>query len=263
MNNKISTFINGTKNYISKHSPEILTGLGVSSMITSTILAVKATPKAVIKIKKERFKRNLHSNSDKEVELSYKDMIKLTWKDYLPAVSFGITGIIFIGCACNINSKRSAALASAYALSERTLSTYRNKVIETIGERKEKEIKRKVSQDEIDKNPPQSTQVIITSKGNTLMRDTLSGRYFRSDLDTIKKALNVINRTMTYENYISLNQFYSAIGLDNVKNGDHIGWNIDDGLIELDYNACIADNDEPCICIDYSRVPKANFDKLY
>lgn len=263
MNNKISTFFNGTKKFITKHSPEILTGLGLSSMVTSTILAVKATPKAVKKIQDEQFKRTVNSNSDEEIKLSYKDIIKLTWKDYLPAASFGLSGFIFIVCSCNINSKRSAALASAYAMSERTLSTYRNKVIETIGEKKEKELRRKIKQDEIDKNPPQTSQVIITSKGNTLMRDTLSGRYFRSDLDTIRKAINVINRQLTYENYISLNEFYSNIGLDNVKNGDRMGWNIDDGLIELEYGTCLAENDEPCICIDYSRAPKPNFDKLF
>ena len=30
-----------------KHAPEILTGVGITGMITSTILAVKGTPKAI------------------------------------------------------------------------------------------------------------------------------------------------------------------------------------------------------------------------
>lgn len=34
------------KNSTIKHSPEILIGLGIAGMITSTIMAVKATPKA-------------------------------------------------------------------------------------------------------------------------------------------------------------------------------------------------------------------------
>ena len=34
------------RNFTIKHSPEILTGLGIMSMISSTALAIKATPKA-------------------------------------------------------------------------------------------------------------------------------------------------------------------------------------------------------------------------
>ena len=43
----LSKFVMDTKRMVYKHSPEILTGIGVAGMITSTILAVKATPKAL------------------------------------------------------------------------------------------------------------------------------------------------------------------------------------------------------------------------
>lgn len=33
---------------LQKHSPEILTGIGIAGMITTTILAVRATPKALL-----------------------------------------------------------------------------------------------------------------------------------------------------------------------------------------------------------------------
>jgi len=255
MNNKITNIINTSKRFLSKYSPEILTGLGLCNMITSTILAVNATPKALELIKDKEKRVN-----DK---LTNKEIVQTTWKEYLPAVSFGISGIIFIICGCHINSKRSAALASAYAISERTLLTYRDKVIETIGEKKEKVIREKMNQDEINKNPPSKNQVIITSKGNTLIKDSISGRYFRSDLDNIRKVVNELNRCITHQNYISLNEFYKSIGLDPVKDGDRLGWNIDDGLIELDFDTCLAENDEPCICIDYSRPPKPNFDRVF
>ena len=35
---------------VSKHSPEILTGIGIAGMITTTVLAVRATPKALVLI---------------------------------------------------------------------------------------------------------------------------------------------------------------------------------------------------------------------
>ena len=43
----ISTIIKSTKSFLGKHSPEIFTGLGIAGMITTAVLAVKATPKAV------------------------------------------------------------------------------------------------------------------------------------------------------------------------------------------------------------------------
>lgn len=243
MNNKISKIIQNGKTFISNHSSEILAGLGVSSLITSTILAVKATPKA-LKLLDEAGNPN-----------DIKDKIKITWREYIPSISFGLSGIVFIVCGCYINNKKTNAIATAYAISEQTLLRYKDKVIETIGENKEKEIREKINQEQIDKHPVKQSQVIITSKGNTLMMDSISGRYFKSDINIVKKIINELNRQMTQENNISLNEYYSAIGLKPVKDGDLIGWDIDKGLIELEFGACLTEDDEPCISIDYNRSP--------
>lgn len=258
MNGKISNLIKTTKGFVSKHSPEILTGIGITGMVTSTVLAVKATPKALELIEKAKGDGEIRCD-----KLPVKTVIKVAWKPYIPAV---LTGIASVGCligASAVNSKRNAALAAAYAISERTLLTYRDKVIETIGEKKEKELRDKIAQDNIDKNPVSNSSVIITSKGKTLCKDTLSGRYFYSDIDAIRKVVNELNREMTYNNYISLDEFYGEIGLDSIKNGNRLGWSLDDGLIELEFSSCLADNEEPCLVIDYSRPPKYDFDKLF
>lgn len=254
MNEKIHSAVKATKGFISKHSPEILTGIGLASMVTSTILAVKATPKAVELIQTEEYER--------KERLKPIDVVKLTWKEYIPAASFGLGGLVCIISGCRIGTKRGAALATAYAVSERTLRTYRDKVVETMGEKKEKEIRQKIAQDNIDKNPPIESKVIITQKGNTLIKDEYSGRYFRSDLDAIRKASNELNREMLHSNYISLNQWYSAIGLEMLNDGHRLGWNIDKGLIELDFGTCLV-GDEPCITMEYSRPPEYNFDMMF
>lgn len=258
MNAKITNFIKNTKGFLNKHNPEILTGIGVAGMITSTVLAVKATPKALALLEMAREEKYTQTGDDK---LTVIETAKVTWKPYLPAV---ITGVVSVSCiigASTINNKRNAALATAYAISEKTLTRYKDKVIETIGEKKEKEIKEKIAQDEVDKKPVSGSQVILTSKGNTLCMDSISGRYFRSDLDTIRKVINELNRRMLSLNYVSLDEFYSEIGLDSTKTSSRLGWNIDHGLIELDFNACLAE-DEPCVVIDYSISPKYDFDMM-
>lgn len=255
MNSKIQNFIKTTKGFMVKHSPEILTGIGVTGMIGSTVLAVKATPKALSII--ENKKKEL--NTDK---LTLVETVKVAWKPYIPAVATCVASASCIIGASAVNYKRNAALATAYAISERTLVKYKDKVIETIGEKKEREVKEKIAQDELNQNPISSAQVIITEKGNTLCMDALSGRYFRSDLEMIKKAVNELNREMTFNNYISLDEYYYKINLESIPNGSKLGWNLDGGLLELDYYPGLAKNEEPCIVIDFKVPPKYDFDRL-
>ena len=141
--------VNKTKYFLGKHSPEILTGLGITGMLTSTVLAVTATPKALKLI--ENKKKELKTD-----ELTTVETIKAAWKPYIPAVSTSFASVACLVCASRVNYKRNAALATAYSLSERTLSHYREKVIETIGEKKEKTIRDKVNQEEVEKNKLQS-----------------------------------------------------------------------------------------------------------
>lgn len=254
MNAKITNGIKSVKGFVTKHSPEILTGIGITGMIGSTIFAVKATPKAMELLNAKKEKLNVDS-------LTIKETIVTAWKPYIPSVALCISSAACLIGATSINTKRQAALATAYTISEKAFTTYRDKVVETIGEKKEKKIRDEIAQDRVNQDNGEKRQIIITPKGQTLCLDTISGRYFRSDLDTIRKAVNELNREMTYQNYISLNKFYYAIGLDSVKDGDYIGWNIDGGLINLDFDACITDTDEPCIVIDYNITPREGFDR--
>ena len=89
----------------------------------------------------------------------------------------------------------------------------------------------------------------------------------------VKDEMQYINWGKMYEKYHKnpynsndvsrkLNELYSEIGLDSVKNGDLIGWNLDQGLIEPTFDTCLAENDEPCVVIDYYVAPRYDFDKL-
>ena len=255
MNEKLTNLFKSTRNFLGKHSPEILTGIGVAGMITTTVLAVQATPKALTLINEKKEELDVEN-------LTVVETVKTAWSPYVPAVALGIVSTSCIIGASAVNRKRNAALATAYAISEKTLVKYRDKVIETLGEKKEKEVRNKVAQDEINNNPTSNSQVIVTSKGNTLCRDAISGRYFRSDIDKIRKIVNELNRQMVHQNYISLDEFYYELGLDTIKNGSRLGWNLDDGLIELDFSTCLAENDEPCVVIDYTIAPRYEYDKL-
>lgn len=255
---KANEILNNVKKETVKRSPEILLGLGITGMLTSVVLAVKATPKVYELIKDENYIREKSG----EPELTKTEIIKMSWKPYLPAaLSFSVSAACLIG-ANNINTKRNALLATAYTLSEKALVEYKDKVIEVVGEEKEKEIRDKVSKDRMAKDSVKNHEVIITNKGDTLCYDTISGRYFKSDVDKIKKAENIVNHTLITNDYCSLNEFYDEIGLDATEMGSAIGWNVDNGLIEIYFSAQIADDGQPCVVVNYDIQPTYHFDKI-
>lgn len=251
----LTKFVKNAQVMVSKHTPEILTGIGIAGMITSTVLAVRATPKALQLMDERKF--------DLEVEkLTVVETVKTTWKCYIPAV---ITGAASVGCligASSVNARRNAALATAYKLSETALNEYREKVAETIGEKKDKAIREQIDKDHIKEKPVSKSEVIITEKGNTLCYDTISGRYFKSDIDKIKKAVNELNRKMVYDNYVSLNEFYDELDLAHTSVGDDLGWNMENGFIDIYFSSQIADDGTPCIVVNYDVAPKYDYYKF-
>lgn len=90
----------------------------------------------------------------------------------------------------------------------------------------------------------------------------MSGRVFESDLNTIEKAINKVNREMTYDMYISLSDFYDELGLDHTDISDQIGWNLEDGLLEVSFDSMILGDGRPCITLEYHVAPKYDFAKL-
>lgn len=248
----ISKMIFVAKSAARKHSPEILTGIGIAGMITATVMAVKATPKALILIEEKKNENHIE-------KLSTVDTVKTAWKPYIPAAVTGTLSVVCLVGASSVNARRNAALATAYTLSESAMKGYQEKVIETIGEKKEQTVREAVAREHIERTPVTSKEVIITEKGNTLCFDCVSGRYFKSDIETIKKAVNELNRQMRDEMYISLNDFYYEIGLNPIGLGDELGWNIDKGYIEPDFSSQLADDGTPCLVISYLVEPRYDF----
>ena len=238
-----------------KHSPEILMGLGIAGMVTTTILAVKATPKALELIEQKKIEEN-------KDELKVVETVEATWKCYIPTVVLGVASVGCLIGANSVNTRRMAALTTAYKLSETAFAEYKEKVVETIGEKKEKVVKDKVAQAKVEKNPVKSNEVIITGKGKTLCIDGITGRYFESNIDDVIKAINKINRNVVTDMYASLNDFYAEIGLPDVEIGDALGWNIDQGEIEIDTSAQIAKDGRPCLVVSFTRMPAYNYYKF-
>ena len=253
---KFSNFVNGLQDTMSKNAPHILIGIGVSGMLTSIGLTIPATVKAtrLVDAKKEEL------GVDK---LSKKEVLKTVWKCYIPTLITTTTSTVCVFGGSAKHARRHAALATAYKVSETAFSEYREKVRESLGERKDDAIRDLVAKKHVEDNPVKSAEIIVTEKGNTLCYDHLSGRYFKSDIDHIQKAVNNLNRAMMFDmgGYVSLNDFYDELSLSHTKVGDDLGWNLDHGLIDIHFGSQIADNGTPCIVLDYTVAPIYDYDK--
>lgn len=252
---KLINFVTQVKSVTRKHSPEILTGLGIAGMITGAIMAVKVTPKA-LDIMAE-IKEQHQEDTDKKAYS--KDIVTKVAPVYIPSVLVSGLSIACLVGASSVNFRRNTALATAYSLSETALREYQEKVVETIGEKKEEAVRAAVAKDNIDRNPVVNNEIIITGSGDTLCYDILCKRYFKSNIDKLRKIENDLNRRMRTENYISLNEFYYEVGLDDVAIGYEFGWNIDKGYIELEFSSHLTDDGTPCLVVGFANRPDYDY----
>lgn len=270
---KATNFFKGVQNTLTKYSPEILTGIGIAGMITTTIIAVKSTPKALSLMDKELKRQNQELADEAErngeamfaetAKLKPIDVLRVTWKCYIPTVTIGAASIACLIGASSVHSKRNAVLATAYKLSETAFSEYKEKVIETIGEKKEEVIRDKVHKERMEKDPVSKNEVFITDSGETLCYDYNTGRYFKSDIEKIRRAINTLNKKMLLDGYVSLNEFYEEIGIARTSTGDRLGWNTDSDLIDLNFSSQLTEDGKPCLVIDFKVAPKYDFDRFF
>lgn len=241
---------------VSKHSPEILLGIGIAGMITTTVLAVRATPKAIQLIDQKKYELDVD-------KLTPMETVKTTWKCYVPAAVSGVASVAMLIGSNSVNVKRNAALATAYKLSESAFTQYKDKVIETVGEKKEKVVRDKVSEEQIKNNPVNKTEIFYAGKGQTLFFEPLSHRYFYSTIEKIRRAENEINHNLLtdpFDDGVTVNDFYEAIGLPPTEMGDMLGWNLNIGMVNiyLSYQGGEVGSeheDEPCAVINYNNPP--------
>lgn len=255
----LAKFAHDVRLSLSRHAPEILMGMGITGMVTTTILAVKATPKALMLI--EDKKDELDTDTLTPIET-----VKATWKCYIPAAITGATSVACLIGSASVSARRHAALATAYKISETAFSEYKEKVVETIGEKKEKAVRDKVAEKQIDDYPVSRTEVFVTGKGQTLFFEPLSSRYFYSDLEKLNRAVNKLNNdinTDPFDDGVTVNDFYNEIGLPPTMTGDSLGWKIGH-LIKFHPSAQMAEEGsdyegQPCIVLSFDNAPRYDF----
>ncbi len=242
---------------VEKRSAEILTGLGIAGMCTAVVVGIKVTPKALQLIEEEKKEKKVE-------ELKPVEVVKVTWKQYLPvALLTGASAACLIG-ANSVHSRRHAALYSAYKISETAYSELKDKTKEVVSEKKVKEIKQKIAEDKVKDiaSDEKKTQIIVNGDTDTWFIDAMSNQPFKSSKNDLDAAVNRLNKAMMSEMYISLSQFYDEIGVPHTGVSDDIGWRIDKDDIEIDLSEATVIDGKAYIVVDFMARPTYGFDNL-
>lgn len=273
---------------VEQKSPAILTGIGIGSFVGCAILAVKATPKAIQLMDRkaqEKYREFLEPiTSPNEYEtyeewldiedltvvpprvyfnvLSPVDVVKSTWKVYIPAVGLGVVGIVCLIGAARVSSARNAAFAGAASIAEKALYEYQQKVIDILGEDQANEIRDELAKDRVVKidaaDISGNNETMCSRPGGSWIYDPITDRKWKSDLETVRAAMNDFNHDLIGGVYGTLNDWYYCLGVKGVSIGDDLGW-CSDKLLDIRFSAMVLDNGEPAIVLDYETLPNTKY----
>lgn len=242
------------RQFASDNASTLLTAGGVVGTVATAVLAGRASVKAHEIIKEKENEGQVLRKLEKAA---------LVAPTFIPPVLTGGLTIAAIIWSNRISASKAAALAAAYGVSRDRLEEYQAKMTEKLTGHKKQAIDDEIAQDHVRKNP--SNEVIILADGDVLCYDMLSGRYFRSTVEQIRKAVHVTNNQIENNQYSSLTEFYENIGLPSTSLSDSLGWSnfTQDMPLEVKLSTTLTADDKPCLAVDFNIMPVPDYARSY
>jgi hypothetical protein len=211
---KMNDLVRQSKLFVKRNASTILTCVGGVGVVTTSVLAVKATPKALALLDEAK--------EEKGEELTKMEVVRVAGPAYIPAVISGVSTLACIFGANILNKKQQASLASAYALLDSSYKDYKKKVAELYGNEANAEIRKELAKDKYEE--VEDKEILQEDDGKQLFYDAYSERYFRATNETVLRAEYTINKRLHEDSYVSLNELYNLLGIAEVDYGDVVGW---------------------------------------
>ena len=258
MNNFMSTCEDASK-FIDKNSPAILTGLGIAGMFFTMIFVDRAARKSKQILDEARIE--VEVSGDEVKKEVYTEAVKEIAPSYIPVILAAAGSTVCLIKSCTISSKRVAALTTSCAVLDTAFKNYRNKVVETIGERKEEKIRDSINKEELEKT--KVPEGIVCLDGEVLFYDKYRDGYFSARPDDVLNGVAEVNNTI-YNNgmgYASIRDLYLEIDPRLASKASTVeGWNSSNPLL-VRFTYGVAPNMSTCWFIDYINPPIVNYDK--
>ena len=267
---------------LTRNASNILTGIGLVSMTSASVLAAYGTPKAMLKI--EKLKEGQETIVDEDgnevdpVKLTPAQILKEVWIDYLPAAACLAGGITCILIAKRIDAAKIAALASTAALLDEKLKL-RDKAMEKLEPADREKVQEAIDNEVLNQagTPPWSTTELAPvtadegARGRKMLcLESVSGQYFRSNPDAIRHACSEFNAWLTSNRMMALDAMGSVNdwlelldpNLETTELFGCIGWS-NAHTLEVKFDTRLNDADQPVLVVNYAHQPKLMNDDLY
>lgn len=249
----MNSLLNQSKLFLKRNASTILTCVGSAGVIATSVLAVKATPKA-LRILEE-------AEKEKGEKLTKTEVVINAGPVYIPSVLVGASTIACIFGANILNKRQQAALMSAYALLDNSFKEYKNKVNELYGEDADTNVRSEIVKDKYRANPAN------VNANKQLFYDEYSQRYFESTTEDVLRAEYELNRLLSIDYGVFLNEFYELLGLEPVDYGDFLGWSTYylcdmqwNSWVEFEHTKVVLDDGLECTIISIGIEPTFDFE---
>lgn len=236
--------IGASKIFLKRNSSTILTCFGAIGVVATSVMAVKATPKAMRLLEK--------SEEEKGEELTKLEKLRIAWPAYIPAALTGLSSIACIFGANALSKRKQASLMSAYALLDNSYKEYKKRTNELLGEDSDNLVKSKIA-----KAAYENLNFTVDNE-KQLFFDFFSLRYFESTNEKVLYAEESLNELLKIRGYVSLNDFYEMLDLAPYDFGYELGWCYDEDFsIKFNHEKVLVDNDLECCIISMDTEPSA------
>ena len=225
------------KQVLKRNSSTILTCIGGVGVVATAVTAVKATPKAVRLLDKEK--------EAKGEDLTTCEVLRIAGPLYIPSILIGAGTLACIFGASILDKRKQGSLMSAYALLDNSYKQYKNKVIELYGEEADLNVRTEVAKSRYEDSDMDYTE--------RLFYDEYSGRYFESTMENVVQAEYELNRLFATNGGAYLNEFYELLDIDPIPAGNEVGWSryLANNWIEFKHDEVLINNDLECCIISW------------
>lgn len=242
---------------VSNLKPLALTFTAAAGVVSTAVLAARCHQRAV----NEGARVPL---GDNKLQFAW-NWTKANWKFYAPATVSAIITIASMIGAHSILSTRNAVAVTGLVSAQRELGVLRKSmdVLEPEDQERVMSSVQKIKQSTKDPKGIESVETILLGDDEVLWKDSFSGRYFAATTTAVDAAINDVNRELNLGNSVSLNQFYSEVGLAHTQMGEVLGWPIMSDLVEHVVTSEVAPNGRPCLVLTFVNPPVDSYDRVW
>ena len=229
--------------FCKKHATKLLAGLAIGSEAAALYLTAKEAP--VVKEKLDAM----------PPDATKMDKFKVATKGYAPAGAATAVSMVSIALGVIVGEQQKLALAVAGSAYQTAAAKYQEALMKKGGKGEVEKVEKELAEEKVaHQRPDETLPILATGKGDELIFDPLSGRLFTSSWNEVENAAIRLNKQIFGSIWVSVNEWYAELGIDDIGLAVDRGWNVDH-MLEISSQAIKTKDGRACLSICYYNRP--------